>query len=131
MEDPQIVSTGRTVLQAVAKLVLVSAECVAAGWAVGTAAHYVGGSFGFGLDLGAFELAAFEGGIQGALIGLPVGLLIYYVILRSRATWKDWAILVGVAFITAATTFLPLGIITFLVTPLVTLIVASVLGFRR
>ena len=110
---------------------LISAECVTAGWAVGTAAHFLGGSFGFGMSLEAFQLAAFEGGIPGAAIGLVVGLLVFYGILHSRATWKDWAILTGVAFVTAAITFLPLGVITLAVSPLVTLIVAFALGFKR
>jgi hypothetical protein len=122
---------GRTAIRVASKLMFVSAECVAAGWAVGTAAHFLGGSFGFGLSLVAFQLAAFEGGIPGAIIGLVVGLLVFYGILHGRATWKDWAILTGVAFVTAATTFLPLGVITLGVTPLVTLIVALALGFSR
>jgi hypothetical protein len=123
--------TKRAFLQVTAKAMLVSVGCVVAGWAVGTAAHFLGGSPGFGLGLGALQLAAFEGGIQGAAIGLIVGLLVFYGILHGRVTWKDWAILSGVAFVTAATTFLPLGVITFLVTPIVTLIVALALGIRR
>ena len=132
MEDSQrIALTKRTLLQAAAKAILVAVECFAAGWAVGTAAHFLGGSPGFGLDLGAFQLAFFEGGIPGAAIGLIVGLLIFYGILHSQVTWKDWAILVGVSIVTAAITFLPLGVITLLVTPVVTLIVALALGVNR
>jgi hypothetical protein len=51
--------------------------------------------------------------------------------LHSQVTWKDWAILVGVSIVTAAITFLPLGVITLLVTPVVTLIVALALGVNR
>jgi len=109
---------------------LVSVGCVVAGWAVGTAAHFLGGSPGFGLGLEAFQLAVFEGGIQGAAIGLVVGPLIFYGILHGRVTWKDWAILVGVAFVTAAITFLPLGVLTLLITPIVTLIVALAIRIR-
>ena len=127
----RIARTKRTFLQVAAKVMLVSVGCVAAGWAVGTAAHYLGGSPGFGLSLGAFEFAFFEGGMQGAAIGLIVGLLIFYCILRGRVIWSDWAILAGVAFVTAAITFLPLGVITLLVTPIVTLIAAFALGIRR
>jgi len=131
VEDSSIALTKRTLLQAAARAILVAVGCFAAGWAVGTAAHFLGGSPGFGLGLEAFQFAFFEGGIQGAAIGLIVGLVIFYGILRGRVTWKDWAILAGVAFVTAAITFLPLGIITLLVTPIVTLIAALALSVSR
>lgn len=118
-------------LQAAARGILVAVECFAAGWAVGTAAHFLGGAHGFGLDLGAFQLAFFEGGIPGAAIGLIVGLLIFFGILRRQVTWKDWATLVGVSLITAAITFLPLGVITLFLTPVVTLIAAFALRVSR
>jgi len=110
---------------------LVAVECFAAGLTVGTFAHFLGGSPGFGLNIGAFQLAFFEGGIPGGAIGLIVGLLIFYGILRSQVAWQDWAILVGVSLATAAITFLPLGVITLLVTPVVTVIVALALGVSR
>jgi hypothetical protein len=132
MEDSQRIALAkRTMLQAATRAILVAVECFAAGWAVGTAAHFLGGSPGFGLDLGAFQLAFFEGGIQGAAIGMIVGLVIFYGMLQGRATWKDWAILVGVSLVTAAIMFLLLGVITLLVTPVVTLIVAFALGISR
>ena len=90
-----------------------------------------GGALGFGLGFGALELAAFEGGIVAAEIGLVVGLVIYYAILRGRASPRDWAMLTGVAFITASVTFLPLGVATLLITPVVTIIAAFALGFKR
>jgi inner membrane protein involved in colicin E2 resistance len=62
---------------------------------------------------------------------LIVGLLIFYGILHGQVTWKDWAILVGVSLVTAAITFLPLGVLTLLVTPVVTLIAALALGITR
>lgn len=127
MEDGQPISF---VVHAAPRVVLVCIECMVVGWAVGTAAHFFGGSFAFGLDLSSFLFAAFEGGINGAIVGLPVGLLVYYGIFRSEATWKDWAILMGVAFVTATMTFLPLGLFTLLVTPLVTMIAALVLRSR-
>ena len=131
VEDSGIVLTKRTLPQEAARAILVAVGCFAVGWAVGTVAHFLGGSPGFGLDMGAFQLAFFEGGIQGAAIGLPAGLLIFYGILRGRVTWKEWAILAGVAVVTAAITFLPLGIISLLVTPIVTLIAAFAVGRRR
>ncbi|HVN21911.1 MAG TPA: hypothetical protein VMU05_24200 [Dongiaceae bacterium] len=115
----------------IVKLAFISGACIVAGLLVGTAAHFVGGAIGFGLGLGAFFLAAFEGGIPGAVIGLAVGLVVFYVIFRTRATWKDWAILMSMAFATAAVTFLPLGILMLGVTPIVTLIVALALAFNR
>jgi len=124
MEDRQPITR---VAYAAARVFLVCIECIATGWAVGTAAHFFGGSFAFGLDLSSFQFAVFEGGINGAIVGLPVGLLVYYGIFRSRATRKDWAILIGVAFVTAAITFLPLGLLTLIVTPIVTMVAAVVL----
>lgn len=121
----------RTVLKAIVKVLLVSGECLVAGFIVGTAAHFVGGAFGFGLGLGALELAAGEGGLQGAVIGLFVGLLVFYAILRGRATWKQWLALMAVSFVTASLTFMPLGIMTLVVTPVVTLVVAVAIGVGR
>ena len=64
-------------------------------------------------------------------IGLVVGLVVFYGILRGRVTWKDWVILAGVAFSTAAITFLRLGLTTLIVTPLVTLTAALVLRSKN
>lgn len=119
----QIVSC--TVSRAVGKGLLVAAGCLFAGFAVGTAAHYFGGAFiGFGLDWSAFQLAAFEGGIAGAELGFLVGLPIFYFILHGRASWKEWAILTAVSFTTASIAFMLLGVLTLLLTPLLTATVA-------
>jgi len=77
VEYAGIALTKRTLLQAAAKAMLVGVGSGAAGWLVGTAAHFLGGSPGFGLDVEAFQLAFFEGGMQGAAIGLIVGLVIF------------------------------------------------------
>ncbi len=129
--SPGIIAISRTAFRRAAEALLVSAGCIAAGFVVGTAAHFFGGALGFGLGFGALELAAFEGGIVAAEIGLVVGLVIYYAILRGRASPRDWAMLTGVAFITASVTFLPLGVATLLITPVVTIIAAFALGFKR
>jgi len=126
-----LLAVSRTVFRRAGELLLVSTGCIAAGFGVGTAAHFFGAAFGFGLGFGALELAVFEGGIVAAGIGLVVGLVIYYAILRGRASRRDWVILTSVAFITASITFLPLGVDTLLVTPVVTITVALALGLRR
>jgi hypothetical protein len=131
MQDRQLVAWGRRTLQTCGEVLLVSAGCVVAGWAVGTAAHYLGGALAWGLDLDSLWLAAFEGGINGAAIGLVVGLVVFYGILLGRVTWKDWVIFAGVAFSTAAITFLRLGLTTLIVTPLVTLTAALVLRSKN
>jgi hypothetical protein len=113
-----------------AKGLIVSTESILVGFAIGTSAHLLGEAFGFGLSLGTLGLAGFVGGIPGALVGLVVGLVVYYGILRDMVTWKHWAMLIGVAFFTATIAFLPLGRLTFFITPIVTLTAALILRFR-
>ena len=128
-DSRRIASVGRTVLRRGAKVLLVSAECLTAGFAVGTAARFlVQGASGDGYSLGT---AALESGIPCAVLGLLVGPLIY-AILPSAATSKQWAVLIGMAFITAASTSActeyGLG---FMVTLVVTIAVALALRFGQ
>jgi len=119
------ISGGQTVLRVAAKALLVAAECILAGLAIGTVAHFVGAApSGYGLGREAFQLAWLEGGIPGGVLGLIVGLPIFYAILHGRASWKEWAILIGVTFITATVTFMLLSVMTLVFTPLVTITVA-------
>lgn len=120
----------RTALQTITEVLLVSGASVIAGFSIGTAAHFLGGSFAFGLSLGTLGLAGYVGGIPGAVAGLLVGLLVYFGILRKTVTWKDWAILTGVAFLTATITLLLWGRSRLIVAPLLTLLVALVLRLR-
>jgi hypothetical protein len=116
---------GQTVFRVVAKVLLVSAECILVGLAIGTAAHFLGAApSGYGLGREALQLAWLEGGIPGGALGLLVGLPTFYAILHGRASWKEWAILVGVTFITATVTFMFLSVMTLVFTPLATITVA-------
>ena len=112
----------QTVFRAAARALLVSAECILAGFAIGTVAHFLGGRFG--LNWAALQFAAWEGGIPGGAVGLLVGLLTFYVILHGRASWRDWAILISVSLVTATFAFMVVFALTVLITPLVTITVA-------
>jgi len=130
VDDSQhIASVGKTVLRRGAKVLLGSAECVTAGFAVGTAARFLAeGASGYTYNLGN---AVYDSGIPFAIVGLLVGPLIY-AILRSRATWKQWAVLVGIAFITAASTWACTEYgMSFMVTLVVTIGVALALRFGQ
>jgi hypothetical protein len=50
---------------------------------------------------GSLQLAWFEGAIRGVALGVLVGVPTFYAILHGRASWKEWAILIGVTFVTA------------------------------
>jgi hypothetical protein len=112
----------QTVLRGAAKALLVSAECILAGFAIGTVAHFLGG--GFGLNWAAFQFAAWEGGIPGGAVGLLVGLPIFYAILHGRASWRDWATLIGVSLVTATVALMVVFAFTVVITPIVTITVA-------
>lgn len=112
------------VLRGIAKAALVIAGCVVAGFTIGAAAHFLGGARYFGLNWEAFQFAAGEGGVPGGLLGLLVGLPTFYAVLRGRATTRDWAILVGVTFVTATIVCFVASVLTIVVTPLVTIAAA-------
>jgi hypothetical protein len=66
-----------------------------AGFLIGTVQHYVSfGIWGGGFGKERFWLACFEGGGLGGMLGLPIGLLIYYVVLKGHATNQQIAIVV-------------------------------------
>lgn len=110
------------VIRGAAKALLVSAECILAGFSIGTVAHFLGG--GFGLNWAAFQFAAWEGGFPGGAVGLLAGLLIFYAIFHGRASWKDWAILTSVSLVTATVALMVVFAFTVVITPIVTITVA-------
>jgi hypothetical protein len=69
-------------------LVLIPASMLI-GFSIATVQHYVAfGVHGYGFSRDALGLASFEGGFLGVLLGLPTGLLTYFVALRRRPNPK-------------------------------------------
>jgi hypothetical protein len=62
---------------------------------IGTLQHYLSfGIWGDGFGKEAFWLAGFEGGIVGGVLGIPTGVLAYYVILKRQVTNRQITIIV-------------------------------------
>jgi hypothetical protein len=100
-----------------------------AGFLIGTLQHYVSfGVWGDGFGREAFWLACFEGGGLGGTLGVPTGLLAYYVVLRRRVTNQQIAIIVLGSLIggclAGVTIFWPSAFVT----PILTLMIAWVSG---
>lgn len=101
-----------------------------AGFLIGTLQHYVSfGIWGYGFGGEPFWLACFEGGGLGGMLGVPTGLLAYYVVLRRRVTTQQIAIivlgsLVG-GFLAGIAIFWPSAFVT----PILALLIACVAGF--
>jgi hypothetical protein len=72
------------------EFVILSVGSGMAGLLIGVLQHYVAfGLHGYGFGRDAFWLACFEGGIAGVMLGLPTGLVGYYLILRRHVTFKQ------------------------------------------
>jgi len=67
------------ILRRFVELIALLAGSVAAGFLIGTAQHFVGFEvWGYGFGSGPLALAGLEGGIVGAALGVPTGLVAYY-----------------------------------------------------
>jgi hypothetical protein len=101
-----------------------------AGFLIGTLQHYISfGIWGDGFGEVPFWLACLEGGGLGGMLGVPTGLLAYYVVLKRRVTNQQIAIivlgsLVGGSLVGAAI-FWPSAFVT----PFLALLIARVVGF--
>jgi hypothetical protein len=61
-----------------------------AGFSIGVPQHYIAfGLHGWGFGRDAFFLACLEGGIVGVMLGIPTGLIAYYLIFRRDVTFKQ------------------------------------------
>lgn len=66
-----------------------------AGVFIGTLQHYVSfGIWGYGFGKEPFQLACFEGGVLGGVFGVPVGMIVYYVVLKRTVTYQRVAVIV-------------------------------------
>lgn len=71
-----------------------------AGFVIGTAQHFVGfGVWGYGFRMGPLELALLEGGLLGAAVGVPTGVVAYYTGLQREASFRRvLLVIVGTLF---------------------------------
>ena len=80
------------------ELLVLVAKSMLAGYTIGTAQHFVVfgvGSHGELFSVAAFKFAAIEGGLVGAIAGIPTGLVVYYGVLRRRLDFMSAAYIIG------------------------------------
>jgi hypothetical protein len=101
-----------------------------AGFLIGTLQHYVSfGISGYGFGREPLWLACFEGGGLGGMLGVPTGLLAYYVVLRRRVTTQQIAIIVLGSLVGGSLAGIAIFWLSAFVTPILTLLIAWVAGF--
>ena len=75
--------------KALSQFVLVLLGSIITGFVIGTVQHYVAfGVWEGGFDVENFKLALFEGGILGAVFGVPTGIVTFYLLLRRSLNLK-------------------------------------------
>lgn len=125
-------STLRAASRLFTEFVILLPGSILVGFAIGVVQHYVAfGVRGYGFGNDAFRLASFEGGILGAMLGIPTGLITYYGILKRRVDVDVIICTVGGALVGGAI----LGLIFFwpsaLMTPILTFTLAFMMDQRK
>jgi hypothetical protein len=111
---------------------MVVAGSMLAGFLVGTLQHYVSfGVWGDGFGLQPFWFACFEGGVLGAMFGVPTGLLAYYVVLRRVVTDKQIGIIVLGSLLGGSLAGLVVFWLSAFITPILTLLLALMVRVVR
>ena len=101
-----------------------------AGFLIGSLQHYVSfGIWGDGFGREPFWLACFEGGGLGGMLGVPTGLLAYYVVLRRRVTTQQIAIIVLGSLVGGSLAGIAIFWPSAFVTSILALLIAWVAGF--
>jgi hypothetical protein len=99
---------------------------VAAGVGIGTVQHFVAfGVWGYGFGKGPLQLAAFEGGIVGATLGIPTGLIVYYADLRRHLTLRRAAIVLGGSLVGGCALGAAMFWVSAFITPVLTIGISS------
>ena len=120
-----------------AEFALLSLGFIVVGWLIGAAQYFFASripSCGFKISDGCrfgqdeFLLAFFEGGLVGAIFAIPTGLVVWYGILRRKATMPHVATivlgsLIGGCLLGAATSLL-----SAFVTPFLTMLIAEIVS---
>ena len=84
------------VVRKLIEMIALLSGSVVAGFVIGAIQHFVSfGVWGYGFGKGPLSLAAFEGGIVGAELAVPTGLIAYYFILKAHVTPKEVAMIVS------------------------------------
>jgi hypothetical protein len=100
-----------------------------AGFLIGILQHYVSfGIWGYGFGREPLWLACFEGGGLGGMLGVPTGLLAYYVVLQRRVTNQQIVIIVLGSLIGGCLAGVAIFWSSVFVTPILTLMIAWVSG---
>jgi hypothetical protein len=101
-----------------------------AGFLIGTLQHYVSfGVWGYGFGREPLWLACFEGGGLGGMLGVPTGLLAYFVVLKRRVTNQRIAIIVLGSLIGGCLAGVAIFWPSAFVTPILALLLAGKAGF--
>ena len=101
---------------------------ILAGVFIGTLQHCVSfGIWGDGFGKESFQLACFEGGLLGGVFSIPVGMIVFYVVLKRTVTYRRVAVIVLGSFVggtlAGVVIFWPSAFVTPILTILLSLIV--------
>lgn len=111
------------------EFVTVIAGSALAGFLIGTLQHYISfGIWDYGSGREPLWLACYEGGGLGGVLGVPTGLLAYYVVLKRRVTNQQIAIIVLGSLIGGCLAGIAIFWPSAFVTPILTLLIAWVSG---
>jgi hypothetical protein len=109
------------------------------GWIVGTGQYFFAGriwtcglSMSDGCSLSDAEclLAFFEGGIIGAIVAVPTGLVAWYAILQRKATVAQVRTVVLGSVVGGCVLGAAMGLLSVFATPILTLVLAGVVRVR-
>ena len=123
----------------VGELALLVVGSILVGWVVGTAQHFFAlrvSACGLRLSgscrITADEclLALFEGGLIGALVAVPTGLVVWYAILQRKATVAQVRTVVLGSIAGGSVLGAAVSLLSIFFTPLLTLVLAGVVRVR-
>jgi hypothetical protein len=107
------------------EFIVVVAGSILAGFLIGTLQHYL--SFGariYGFGKESFWLACFGGGGLGGILGVPVGISTYYVILKRHITNRQVAIIILGTLVGGSLAGIAVFWVSAFITPILALLIA-------
>ena len=118
--------SARSAVRLIVEILILIPGSLLVGFAIGTVQHIVAfGVWGYGFGSDVISLAAFEGGIVGAALGLITGLITYYVVLRRDVDSRTVTYTIGGALVGGCV----LGVVFFWLSAFATPILTVALAF--
>lgn len=123
---------GVRIFRAIVEIAAVVIGSAAAGYVIGTAQHFVVfGVWDGGFGREQLRFACLEGGVLGAVFGVPTGLIVYYGILKRRLALAMALEIVVVSLIVGCTAGLAFYWLSCFFTPMVTIWFSHQLAYRQ